>query len=295
MGYSSQHKGYFCPTPDGKVVVSRHVVFYEHRFLSLPSSLTTEDQSGQTATYVPIVRLFPSNPPTSHGYSSLTLAASLSNPVSDSVSASVGAHPVGAQSGSDSSSISGPSGAANLGDSRDSPSASLLSFFPLMTPQVRCDPSGNTHAMVTRSKAGIFKPKVLTAEAADFEPCSIGEALAHSDWKVAVQDEFDALLANSTWDLVSSPPDRKVIGCKWLFKINRNPNGSVSRRKARLVAKGCSQAPGCDFIETFSPVVKPTTIRVILSIAVSRRWSLRQVDVNHAFLNGDLDTEVFMQ
>lgn len=94
---------------------------------------------------------------------------------------------------------------------------------------------------------------------------------------------------------MSSPPDRKVIGCKWLFKINRNPNGSVSRRKARLVAKGCSQAPGCDFIETFSPVVKPTTIRVILSIAVSRRWSLRQVDVNHAFLNGDLDTEVFMQ
>ncbi|KAG8480057.1 hypothetical protein CXB51_025173 [Gossypium anomalum] len=300
LGYSSQHKGYFCLTPDGKVVVSRHVVFDEHRFLSLTSSPTTEDQSGQTATYVPIVRLFPSNPPTSPVYSSLTPAVSLSNPVlsnpvSDSASASVGAHSVGAQSGSDSPSISGLSGAADLGDSRDSPSVSPLSFFPLMTPQVPCDPSGNTHAMVTRSKAGIFKPKVLTAEAADFEPYFIGEALAHPDWKVAVQDEFDALLANSTWDLVSPPPGRKVIGCKWLFKIKRNPYGSVSRRKARLVAKGCSQAPGCDFIETFSPVVKPTTIRVILSIAVSRRWSLRQVDVNNAFLNGDLDTEVFMQ
>ncbi|KAA3479988.1 Retrovirus-related Pol polyprotein from transposon TNT 1-94 [Gossypium australe] len=86
----------------------------------------------------------------------------------------------------------------------------------------------------------------------------------------------------------------EIIGCKWLFKIKRNPDGTIARRKARLVAKGCSQVPGCDFKETFSPVVKPSTIRVILSIAVSRGWSLQQVDVNSTFLNGNLDTEVFI-
>ncbi|KAK5847241.1 hypothetical protein PVK06_003545 [Gossypium arboreum] len=148
--------------------------------------------------------------------------------------------------------------------------------------------------MVTRSKVGIFKPKALTAEAVDFEPSFIDEALAHPDWKVATQAEFDALLANSTWELVPTPPGRKVIGCKWLFKIKRNLDGSVSRRKAWLVAKGCSQVAGCDFTETFSPVVKPATICVILSIAVSRQWPLRQVDANNAFLNGELDNEVFI-
>ncbi|PPS10538.1 hypothetical protein GOBAR_AA10121 [Gossypium barbadense] len=102
----------------------------------------------QIATYVLIVRLFPSNPPTSPVYSSLTPDVSLSNPVSDSASDSVGAHFVGTQSGSDSPLISGPSGAADLGDSRDSPSASPLSSFPLMTPQVPCD--NNTH--INRAK-----------------------------------------------------------------------------------------------------------------------------------------------
>ncbi|KAG8490495.1 hypothetical protein CXB51_013610 [Gossypium anomalum] len=116
-------------------------------------------------------------------------------------------------------------------------------------------PVSNTHPMVTRSKASIFKPKELVP-----------------------------LLLN-----------RKVIGCKWLFKVKKNPDGTIDRRKARLVAKGCSQVLGCDFKETFSPVVKPATIQAILSIALTRGWSLRQVDVNNAFLNSDLTDEVFMQ
>ncbi|KAG8488866.1 hypothetical protein CXB51_016760 [Gossypium anomalum] len=149
--------------------------------------------------------------------------------------------------------------------------------------------------MVTRSKAGIFKPKALTVTTPDFEPVSIDEALAHPDWKLAVQAEYDALLTNSTWELSPLPPGRKVIGCKWLFKVKKNPDGTIERRKARLVAKGCSQVPGCDFQETFSPVVKSTTIRLILSIAVSRGWHLWQVDINNDFLNGDLTDEVFMQ
>ncbi|KAG8489058.1 hypothetical protein CXB51_017051 [Gossypium anomalum] len=149
--------------------------------------------------------------------------------------------------------------------------------------------------MRTRSKAGIFKPKALCADNIDLEPSSVEEALAHPAWRSAVQAEYDALIANSTWELCSLPPGRKAIGCKWLFKIKKNPDGTINHRKARLVAKGCSQVPGCDFTETFSPVVKPATIRVILSVAVTKGWPLRQVDVNNAFLNGDLVNDVYMQ
>ncbi|KAG8478469.1 hypothetical protein CXB51_028351 [Gossypium anomalum] len=293
--FGSQHKGYFCLTPEEKVIVSRHVVFDERRFLFLPSVSTSATSSMQTVTYVPLVRSCSSPPPDTLVGSLQVSGVSSPSPVPDVACANVHS-----DSGSPSTSCSLlavdlESRAIVVGNEQSNcPPTSVTSEQSTPVP-VPCVPSGNTHTMVTRSKAGIFKPKVLTAVAVDFEPCSIDEALAHPDWKVAVQAEFDALMANSTWDLVPSPLGRRAIGCKWLFKIKRNPDGSVNRRKARLVAKGCAQILGCDFTETFSPVVKPATIRVILSIAVAKRWSLRQVDVNNAFLNGDLDNEVFMQ
>jgi len=85
-----------------------------------------------------------------------------------------------------------------------------------------------------------------------------------------------------------------LVGCKWVFLIKRNPDGLTDRYKARLVAKGFHQRPGCDFTETFSPVVKPMTIRIVLTLAVRQGWSLRQLDVNIAFLQGTLTEEVFM-
>lgn len=81
----------------------------------------------------------------------------------------------------------------------------------------------------------------------------------------------------------SLPSTTPVIGCKWIYKIKMHPNGIVARHKARLVAKGYSQTPGLDYFETFSPVVKPTTIRVVFTIAVPRGWVVKQLDVNNAF------------
>lgn len=153
----------------------------------------------------------------------------------------------------------------------------------------------NLHPMVTHAKVGVFKPKALAVEITEFEPRMIEEAFAKDEWRVAAQAECDALLRNQTWELVSLRPGRKAIGCKWLFNIKCNPDETLARQKGRLVAKGCSQVLGCDFQETFSPMVKPTTIWTILSIAVSKKWSLRQVDVNNVFLNGDLSEEVYMQ
>ncbi|KAG8483232.1 hypothetical protein CXB51_022211 [Gossypium anomalum] len=279
LGYSSQHKGYYCLTPDGSVIISRHVVFDEHRYLFSLPPVSDITHSSSSATYVPVVRRATSSVPVVPLVPSCHLPGSTSEASQREVICSESAPP--------SATCGSPAGVHVTPQSSSHESTAAFPT-PATSLPVPCE---NTHAMVTRSKAGIFKAKVLSAETVEFEPSFINEALARPEWKLAVQAEFDALLANNTWELVSLPPGRKAIGCKWLFKIKKKPDGSVDRRKARLVAKGCAQVPGCDFKETFSPVVKPATIRVILSIAVSRGWSLRQVDVNNTFLNGDLDTE----
>ena len=146
--------------------------------------------------------------------------------------------------------------------------------------------------MVTRSKNGISKPKVY---ATTLEPSSIVDVLQQEQWKAAMIDEFVALMRNKIWSLVSLPNGRKTIGCKWVFKVKENSNGTINKYKVRLVAKGFHQVVGFDFNETFSPVVKPTTIRVVLTIALAKNWVVRQLDINNAFLNRDLQEEVFME
>lgn len=92
-----------------------------------------------------------------------------------------------------------------------------------------------------------------------------------------MRDDLLALRRNNTWSLVPLPPNRKAIGCKWVFKVKENPDGTVHKHKAKLVEKGFHQIPRFDFNEIFSPVVKPTTIRIILSIAISKGWIVRQL------------------
>ena len=106
-----------------------------------------------------------------------------------------------------------------------------------------------------------------------------------------MQVEIEALELNQTWVLVDIPPDVKPIGCKWLYKIKRRPDGSVERN---LVAKGYAQIEGIDYFETFSPVVKMATIRVILALALINHWHVQQLDVNNAFLHDDLIENVYM-
>lgn len=157
-------------------------------------------------------------------------------------------------------------------------------------------PPVNTRHMVTRSKSGVFKPRVYGASLFDAsEPHTFREAQKHPAWVQAMSSEYNALLQNKTWSLVPAPTNIPIIGCKWVFKLKTNPDGSIARHKARLVAKGYSQTPGLDYTETFSPDVKPTTIRIVLTIAASRGWIIKQLDVNNALLNGSLHEVVFMQ
>lgn len=107
-------------------------------------------------------------------------------------------------------------------------------------------------------------------------------------------DELNAMEANNTWFVVSLPQGQHSIGCKWVYKVKHKSDGSIERYKIWLVAKGCTQQEGLDYIETFSPVVKLVTVKVLLILAISLNWSLAQLDVNNAFLHGDLVEEVYM-
>ena len=145
----------------------------------------------------------------------------------------------------------------------------------------------------------IFKPKQLLPVSKyplppTIEPTNVSQAISQPHWREAMSNELTALMKHGTWDLVLPPSNCKPVGCKWVFQVKRNVDRSVDKFKACLVAKGYNQRPDVDYKENFSPVIKPTTIRVVLSIAVMNGWVLRQLDINNGFVNGELYETVFM-
>ena len=114
-------------------------------------------------------------------------------------------------------------------------------------------------------------------------------------WKEAIKSEIDFILQNHTWELVDLPPGCKPLGSKWIFKRKIKADGSIDKYKARLVIKGYNQREGLDYFDTYSPVTRITSIRMILAIAALRNLEVHQMDVKTAFLNGDLDEEIYME
>jgi hypothetical protein len=154
--------------------------------------------------------------------------------------------------------------------------------------------------MTTRAQHGIVKPRKLfnlhtsTHNIISPLPTNPIDALNDHNWKMAMKDEYDALIENKTWELVPRPSHANIIRSLWIFRHKKKSDGSFERYKARLVGNGANQQSGVDCGETFSPVVKPATIRVVLSIALSKSWCLHQLDVKNAFLHGNLDETVYM-
>lgn len=113
-------------------------------------------------------------------------------------------------------------------------------------------------------------------------------------WKEAVDEEIKSLNELQTWELVQLPPGRRAIGCKWVFKVKRSGDGQIVRYKARLVAKGYAQKYGEDYESTFASVAKQSTFRTFLSVAAKKNMIVRHYDFKTAFLNGDIEDELFM-
>ncbi|GAU13081.1 hypothetical protein TSUD_173810 [Trifolium subterraneum] len=274
LGYSTTHKGYKCLSPTGRIYVSKDVLFNENKF-PYESSLSTQNTAlSNPIQDVPISTL-PIGDPNHTILTNIQNTTSTSSTTTDQNASPVTMHQI------ISSDVVAPS-------KPESATPSLTSHSTSYEPT-------NNHPMQTRAKSGITVPKkhpklLLTHT----EPKTTKQALKDHKWFAAMIEEFEALKRNQTWTLVPLPQNRDVIGCKWVFRTKENADGTINKYKARLVAKGFHQVHGFDFNETFSPMIKPITIRLILSLVVSYKWPLKQLDVNNAFLNGLLEEEVYM-
>ena len=130
------------------------------------------------------------------------------------------------------------------------------------------------------------------------KPKSIAEAMRRPDaaqWSAAVRSELGNLTGKGTWEEAVLPPGRKVIGCKWVLKTKTDADGNIIKYKARLIAQGFSQQPGIDFKETFAPIGRSTSLRILLTLAAAHDLEIHQADVEGAYLNGDLDRDIYMK
>ncbi|KAD3336335.1 hypothetical protein E3N88_31854 [Mikania micrantha] len=142
-----------------------------------------------------------------------------------------------------------------------------------------------------------FGPDFLTYMV-EGEPQTYRDAVTSSEgpqWKEAIKNEIDSILQNHTWELVDLPPGCKPLGYRWIFKRKMKADGSIDKYKARLVIKGFRQKEGVDYFDTYSPVTRITSIRLVLTIAALRNLEVHQMDVKTAFLNGDLEEEIYME
>ncbi|GJZ47050.1 ribonuclease H-like domain-containing protein [Tanacetum coccineum] len=155
----------------------------------------------------------------------------------------------------------------------------------------------SVNPMVTHFRVRTNRPtKRLNLHVSSVSPLpkSYRDAFNDPNWQNAMCDEYTALIKNKTWTLVPRPPDTNIVRCMWLFRHKYLADGTLSRYKERLVANGSTQLEGVDVDETFSLVVKPGTIRTVLSLAASRHWPIHQLDVKIDFLHGDLSETVYM-
>jgi hypothetical protein len=152
----------------------------------------------------------------------------------------------------------------------------------------------NDHETITDDVVNDDGDLVHLAFMADSEPINWNEAIACPKWNQAMKDELHSIEKNHTWKLVELPPHKKAISVKWVFKLKKNPDGSIVKHKARLVARGFLEQQGIDFTEVYAPVARMETIRLVVAIANSYGWTLSHMDVKSAFLNGPLEEEVFV-
>ena len=293
LGVSKLHKGYLCLNPNGRIYIAAHVNFNEDSFpLKNDSNFMTPE-----STHTPeLINTFSK-------FLSISFPAATQNHEATAASTS------SLDDTTSSDNLPNEHNPDNNIDQINSIYESENNTHEYTQTSFLSEPNNQipessqpthqprpSHPMTTRAKNGIFKPKVYNTEKSLSldTPSSVADALNNHKWKQAMQEEFNALMRNQTWYLVPPEQNIKLVGNKWIYRVKQNSDGSINKYKARLVAKGFLQTEGVDYQETFSPVVKAVTIRIVLSLAVINNWKLRQVDINNAFLNGELSETVYM-
>ncbi|CAA0830762.1 cysteine-rich RLK (RECEPTOR-like protein kinase) 8, partial [Striga hermonthica] len=145
---------------------------------------------------------------------------------------------------------------------------------------------------------GLGESSEAVPDVLESDPWTYNEALQDRDaecWKKAMKSEIESMDSNQVWDLVEPPSGVHSIGCKWVYKRKRGADGKVETFKARFVAKGYTQKEGIDYEETFSPVAMLKSIRILLAVAAHMDYKIWKMDVKTAFLNGNLDEDIYMQ
>ncbi|KAL1187682.1 Retrovirus-related Pol polyprotein from transposon TNT 1-94 [Cardamine amara subsp. amara] len=265
LGYPSGFKGYKLLDLESNIIsVSRHVIFHEDIFPFISSTLTEETRA-----------FFPHLPSPANHDESLHSAHSSSDTLqrTEVISSENPLH-----------------SASNSRRPTKLP-AHLQDYYLNNTSFTTPYPISKflSYNKLSISFCSFIQNITLTTE-----PRTYSEAKKWLVWCDAIGEELNVMERTGTWLICSLPPGKKAIGCRYVFKIKHNADGTIERYKARLVAKGYTQEEGVDFVDTFSPVAKLTTIRILLGIAAKLNWHLTQLDISNAFLNGDLEEEIYM-
>jgi Reverse transcriptase (RNA-dependent DNA polymerase)/Integrase core domain/gag-polypeptide of LTR copia-type/GAG-pre-integrase domain len=292
IGYSSTKKGYICFNPDTqKTFISRDVTFNENKmFFGSGSS-----RQGEHSIYNKFAFPYPEEGRLLQETGPNDLQGSGPNGVGEQIA--TGPNPSVTQEGNvqtdDESHNSGGDSSANPEPVRRSTRITQrpTRFNDFVTYSVKYPIEKHVRYNKISSNFCTF----LTSIEKPSEPTSFEEANKSEIWIKAMHEEINAMKKNHTWDIVPLPVGKKIVGCRWIYKIKFNSDGTIERYKARLVAKGYTQTYGLDYKETFAPVAKMNTVRVLMSVAVINNWLLFQMDVKNAFLQGDLEEEVYMK
>lgn len=307
LGYMDNYKGYRCYyPPTGRVYISRHVIFDENSFPFSGKYFHLKQAGGSPLLQAwqksfvppPQQREPPRSDPvvTSHQVQQASLPlftaadfpplpSQIQQPESSPAS-TVSSHECPERTAGYPDAIGDSAHASNRQDATE----------PVQTEQ---HVQEGCHPMITRAKAGIRKPNpryvLLTQKVAHPEPATVAEALKHPGWTAAMTEEIDNCKETKTFSLVPRTSDMNLIGNRWVHRVKLNADGTVQCLRSRLVAKGYTQEEGIDYLETYSPVVRTATVRLVFHLATILKWDIRQLDVKNSFLHGDLAETVYME
>ncbi|KAH9779117.1 retrovirus-related pol polyprotein from transposon RE1 [Citrus sinensis] len=303
VGYALHKKGYRCyHPPSRKIYITMYVVFHEDIMYYLSESEFQGEYNEEeihTLTYLP--------PEESQSSIKIVNLQDTRKANGDDSQAEICEDTFGEHNNSDTTAIENESHEEipNQSSAEDVPTTSPIRRIPPQRqnrgiPKPTYEPDFSSRVkypmshFVSNHRLSESNQSFVNQLSAVSIPNSVQEALKDPKWKAAVNDEMRSLQKNQTWELVDLPPGKKPVGCRWIYTIKYKADGSIERYKARLVAKGYTQTYRIDYTDTFAPVAKINTIRILLSLAVNLDWPVQQFDVKNAFLHGDLSEEIYM-